>query len=112
MNYGLIHSVWTVMMFALFIGIIVWAWSTKRKKQFDEAARLPLEDDDNHSLPPSPRGRGQEQRVPLDPTPSPSRGEGALTPTPLPQAGEGSSVRPEPSALPAASYARGEKNHG
>jgi cytochrome c oxidase cbb3-type subunit 4 len=46
MNYGLIHSVWTVMMLALFIGIIVWAWSARRKKQFDEAARLPLEDDD------------------------------------------------------------------
>jgi len=53
MNYGLIHSVWTVMMFALFIGIIVWAWSAKRKKQFDEAARLPLEDDDAVAVRPS-----------------------------------------------------------
>jgi len=54
MNYGLIHSVWTVMMFALFIGIIVWAWSAKRKKQFDEAAHLPLEDDD--AVPPRTSG--------------------------------------------------------
>jgi cytochrome c oxidase cbb3-type subunit IV len=53
MNYGLIHSVWTVMMFVLFIGIIVWAWSGKRKKQFDDAARLPLEDDDAVPLRPS-----------------------------------------------------------
>ena len=46
MNFGLIHSVWTVLLFVLFIGIIVWAWSAKRKPRFDEAARLPLEDED------------------------------------------------------------------
>ena len=46
MNFSLIHSIWTVMLFMLFIGIIAWAWSTKRKRGFDEAARLPLEDDD------------------------------------------------------------------
>jgi cytochrome c oxidase cbb3-type subunit IV len=53
MDFALIHSIWTVMMFILFIGIVVWAWSAKRKKQFDEAARLPLEDDD--AVPASPR---------------------------------------------------------
>lgn len=53
MNFGLIHSVWTVLLFVLFIGIIVWAWSAKRKKQFDEAAHLPLEDDDAVTAPPS-----------------------------------------------------------
>ena len=53
MNYVLFHSVWTVVMFVLFIGIIFWAWSAKRKKQFDEAARLPLEDDDAVSPRPS-----------------------------------------------------------
>ena len=40
------HSWWTVVMLVLFIGIIVWAWSGKRRRAFDEAARLPLEDDD------------------------------------------------------------------
>lgn len=28
-----------------FLGIWVWAWSRKRKPVFDEAARLPLEED-------------------------------------------------------------------
>ncbi|RMG59781.1 MAG: cbb3-type cytochrome c oxidase subunit 3 [Gammaproteobacteria bacterium] len=42
-----LHSYWTVVLFATFIGIWVWAWSGKRKKAFDEAARLPLEDDDD-----------------------------------------------------------------
>jgi cytochrome c oxidase cbb3-type subunit IV len=30
----------------LFIGIWVWAWSTKRNAAFDEAARLPFSDDE------------------------------------------------------------------
>ena len=39
------HTVWTVVLFVIFIAIVIWAWSSKRKKQFDEASRLPLEDD-------------------------------------------------------------------
>ena len=39
------HIFWTVALFLLFVGIIIWAWSSKRKKRFDEAARLPLDDD-------------------------------------------------------------------
>ncbi|MBI5783183.1 MAG: cbb3-type cytochrome c oxidase subunit 3 [Gammaproteobacteria bacterium] len=96
MNLATFHSWWTVLMFVLFVGIIAWAWSGRRKRAFDAAARLPLEDDDSHVLPLSP----------------PSRGEGSLTPTPLPLAGEGSSVRSEPSALRATSFTRGEKKHG
>ncbi len=40
------HAVWTVVLFVIFIGIVLWAWSSKRKKRFDEAARLPLDDDE------------------------------------------------------------------
>ena len=42
---AMFHSVWTVVVFLIFIGIVLWAWSGKRKDRFDEAARLPLEDD-------------------------------------------------------------------
>jgi len=35
----------TLLLMLIFIGIVVWAWSGKRKKDFDEAARLPLDDD-------------------------------------------------------------------
>jgi cytochrome c oxidase cbb3-type subunit 4 len=83
MNYGFIHSIWTVLMLLLFIGIVIWAWSGKRKPGFEEAARIPLDDEmDSHLLP-------------LIPTPSPSRGEGG-----------------EPSALRATSFTCGEKKHG
>ena len=59
MNFGFIHSVWTVLLFVLFIGIIVWAWSAKRKRGFDEAARLPLEDEDSHLPPLGGEGKGR-----------------------------------------------------
>ena len=39
------NSILTLVLFLVFIGIVIWAWSSKRKKQFDEAARLPLDDD-------------------------------------------------------------------
>ena len=42
---AMVHSVWTLLMFLLFVGIVAWAWSSKRRRDFDEAARLPLEDD-------------------------------------------------------------------
>ena len=28
-----------------FVGIFIWAWSKKRKPEFERAARLPLEED-------------------------------------------------------------------
>ena len=45
---ALFHSIWTTVLFFVFIGIVIWAWSSKRTKRFDEAARLPLDDDDEH----------------------------------------------------------------
>ena len=46
-----IQSIWTVIVFLIFIGIVLWAWSGKNKVVFDEAARIPLEDDDLMSRP-------------------------------------------------------------
>ena len=43
---ALVHSIWTVIVFVIFLGIIVWAYSGKRKKDFDEAANLALDDDE------------------------------------------------------------------
>jgi cytochrome c oxidase cbb3-type subunit 4 len=45
MGYELIESIWTIVLLVTFIAIVIWAWGSKRKKTFDEAARLPLEDD-------------------------------------------------------------------
>lgn len=45
MNYSELSSIMTVVMMAIFIGIVLWAWSGKRREDFDAAARVPLEDD-------------------------------------------------------------------
>lgn len=42
---SLVHSIWTVVVFVVFIGIVLWAYSGRRKKDFDEAARLVLDED-------------------------------------------------------------------
>lgn len=39
------QPIYTVIVFITFIAIVIWAWSSKRKKSFDEAANIPLEDD-------------------------------------------------------------------
>lgn len=43
---NLVGSVATVLVTVLFIGVVIWAWSKKRKKDFDEASRLPFDEDE------------------------------------------------------------------
>ena len=46
MNYSELSSIMTVVMMAVFIGIVLWAWSGKRRDDFAAAARVPLDDDE------------------------------------------------------------------
>ena len=46
MSPVIFHSFWTVALLILFIGIVIWAFSSRRKRGFDEAARLPLEEEE------------------------------------------------------------------
>ena len=43
-----LHSLSTVLVFLAFVGICWWAFSPRRKKRFEEAAKLPFSDDDLH----------------------------------------------------------------
>jgi len=45
MDINIIRSAITLLCFAAFLAIVVWAWSGKRKAAFDEAANLPFADD-------------------------------------------------------------------
>ncbi len=45
MDLNTLRSVTTVVMFAIFVGIVIWAYSRNRVATFEEAARLPLIDD-------------------------------------------------------------------
>ena len=38
----------TVILLILFLGIVFWAYSKRRKKSFDEAANLPFADEAQH----------------------------------------------------------------
>ena len=46
MDDNLIQVVWTLVVLVLFVGIVIWAWSGKRKQDFDEAANMPFDEDD------------------------------------------------------------------
>ena len=49
MDFTLIQSVWTIVIMVAFLGIVVWAWSSKRKQGFDEAANIPFHEDEQVS---------------------------------------------------------------
>lgn len=42
MDFTLIEAIWTVVVMVTFIGIVLWAWSGKRKQDFNEAANIPF----------------------------------------------------------------------
>ena len=46
MDINDLRTIITVAAFVTFIGIVLWAYSGKRKAAFDEAARLPFAGDD------------------------------------------------------------------
>ena len=45
MNWEIFSGVWTAILIVLFLGIVVWAYSARRKTDFDKMSVLPLEDD-------------------------------------------------------------------
>ena len=45
MDIDTFRGIVTAVLLGLFVWLVVWAWSRARKPEFDEAARLPLEDE-------------------------------------------------------------------
>ena len=45
MSVAFVQSVWTVIALVIFIGIVVWAFSKRKKADFDRAGRMALDDD-------------------------------------------------------------------
>jgi cytochrome c oxidase cbb3-type subunit 4 len=45
MDVNTLRSVVTVAGFLCFVGIVLWAWSGRNAAEFDQAARLPFEQD-------------------------------------------------------------------
>lgn len=45
MDVGLLGSIMTVLFFVLFIAILVWAFYRGNKQKFEDAAKLPFQED-------------------------------------------------------------------
>jgi len=48
MDTGTFRGIITLVLIVAFLGITWWAYSRRRKPDFDEAANLPFADDDEH----------------------------------------------------------------
>jgi cytochrome c oxidase cbb3-type subunit IV len=46
---GILRGLITLALLLLFIALVVWAWSDRRKQEFDAMARLALDDDSDQS---------------------------------------------------------------
>ena len=46
MDINVLRSIVTVATFLVFIAIVIWAWSSRNAKSFDEAAQLPFKQDE------------------------------------------------------------------
>jgi cytochrome c oxidase cbb3-type subunit 4 len=45
MDFTLFQALWTIVVMVTFLGIVWWAFSSKRKAAFDEAALLPFDEE-------------------------------------------------------------------
>ncbi len=50
MDQGTIGSIFTVVVFVCFVGVCLWAFSSRNKKSFDEAANLVFDDEEKKNL--------------------------------------------------------------
>lgn len=53
MDHGTFSGLYTGFLIVIFIGIIAWAYSSKRKPSFDQAANLVFADDEKFAEKPS-----------------------------------------------------------
>ena len=49
MDINIIRGVLTIILMIAFLGLVAWAWSSKRKETFDKLSQMPLEEDDGQA---------------------------------------------------------------
>ncbi len=54
----MISGIFTTVLLVLFLGIVVWAFSSKRRRDFDEAANLPFQDEEHNARHPDKNNGG------------------------------------------------------
>ena len=45
MDLPTVRGLLTAILMLAFVGVVIWAWSSKRKKDFDDAANIPFNED-------------------------------------------------------------------
>jgi cytochrome c oxidase cbb3-type subunit 4 len=60
-EFGVINGLFTLALLLAFLGLVAWAWSRRRAREFDAAARLPLE-----PVAPAPPAAATAERGPDD----------------------------------------------
>ena len=61
MDIGTIRGIGTAVVFIAFISVVLWAYSSKRKSSFDDAANLPFADDPKPNTPDEQSSRSNNQ---------------------------------------------------
>jgi len=65
MDSGTVSGIVTVIFIVVFIGIVWWAYSKGNKQRFDDAGRLPFDEDDSQGIPSlrdiTPANQGDKQ---------------------------------------------------
>lgn len=51
LNPAMLHSLWTIVLMVTFVVIVIRTFSAKRRGEFDEAARLAVDDEPDEQLP-------------------------------------------------------------
>lgn len=60
-DINLFRGIYTIALFATFIGLWIWAWSDKRKEEFTEAANIPFMEDKPLANSASDKPEGSDQ---------------------------------------------------
>lgn len=64
MDIGTFRGVVTAILMVLFIALVIWAYSRGRREEFEEAAKLPLEDDECPSAGPDKGDAARDEGSP------------------------------------------------
>ena len=59
---NLLRTIVTVCAFASFLAIVFWAWSGARKEEFDKAARMPLDEEEDQLMLDGSKGSTRVER--------------------------------------------------
>ena len=57
MTAGTLMGVITALLMAVFVGVVIWAYVLRKPADFDQAARVPLEEDEPQDQDAAPRKR-------------------------------------------------------